>query len=187
MLRNSAKLFQTLTISGMERDAAAEAARSLPFVTDPEPDFDAIPLMQKIALLKMHESQVKRTVIEKLSEHCQDGPSADDYTALREQGLIARQHGKRWDDLTSAGIALVRKLETKLCFDFGIHLMIEASRHNTTVRFECSCGRWSTNIYKDEFTNRNKFVQFNRHLRTAKAMDGLLSALTAANDEAART
>ncbi len=182
MLRNSSRYSSTLTCSEITRRDAADAARLLPAVVVPEPDFDALSLMQKIALMKMHESPVSRTVVGRLSEDCQCTPSADDYAALREHGLIARLHGKRWDDLTQNGSALARKLETKLCCDFGIHLRLERSRPNTNVNFECSCGGWKATIYKDEFTQKNAHVQFNRHLWMVKRMAGLVRALTPAND-----
>jgi hypothetical protein len=106
----------------------------------------ALPTMQQAALLTLHESVVRRTVVRRLLEDAQDIPRAPDYRILARLGLALYHTGKRRHDLTDEGRIAAVMLERVLCQRFGIHLMSDAGSVGSQQKYVCCCGQWSTTV-----------------------------------------
>lgn len=163
-------------------DILARYLRERDHALNPKPaisDIDPLTLstLQQAALLQMHESPVKRAVINKLCEDAQARPSFADYAALVELGLCERNAGKRFHDLTSAGRIAVNTLEKKLCGKFSIHVLMERGRANGfTARFFCPCG-WSVEVRNSTTAPGNAHAQYQTHLRTVRRLKDLTDVL----------
>lgn len=166
-----------LRVEDFERIAIADAQRDLPYQFAPEPrDLDHLSLMQKAAAIGMTEDHVKRTIVARLLEHAQDKPQSAEYAALVEMGLCEKPDGKRWHQLTYEGRVSAARLSTKLCREFGIHLMREGAAGRYDVNFHCCCG-WSTSVRKGSFTQSNAQGRFSQHVITSKATGELIEAM----------
>lgn len=136
-----------------------------------------LPALQQAALLQMHESHVKRMLTGIVLEDCQDKPGHPDYAALASMGLCDRNEGKRYHDLTVAGIVAAKTLERSLCKQHGIHLLLGPfGGGGPTVSYRCPCG-WSTQVRNSTTAPNNGRARWNAHVSTAQGMSKLVVAL----------
>lgn len=182
MRRGNLTLFNAAATRSVMADAAKVEASLVPMQA-PEPvrPFDALalPALMQAAMLMMHESQVKRSLIAKLLEDSQDTPSSLDFRNLRNLGLCEWKVGKRLHDLTAIGIASVKELERKLCIKLDVHCMTERGRSGSfEVRFACPCG-FSTLVRASGTAPGNAAVRHHTFIKTQQRMASLVDAMTA--------
>lgn len=173
----------TVTISELA-SKSAEIARLYPDHVwrppTPAAPFDPMTLhtMQKIALLWMHESPVRRHVVARLSEDTQDKPSMTDFTALRLLGLCEYKRGKRQHELTPQGLVAAATLEKRLCQTLGIHVKLGGDDNmQGSTRFYCSCGQWSITRPRNIYASQNSVWAFLAHCEAARIANETLQRM----------
>lgn len=158
--------------------AAARQAAAPPEV--PSIPFDPMTLhtLQKVALLWMHESPVRRAVTASLLEDAQDKPSMTDFMALRLLGLCEYNRGKRQHELTPSGRVAASTLEKRLCQTLGIHVKLGGNDNlQGSVRYYCSCGQWSIYRPRNIYASKNSVFAFLRHCDVARAANEALQRM----------
>lgn len=134
-------------------------------------------VIQQAALVQMRESQVKRAVVARLLEECQDKPRVSDYEALVTMGLAEKGAADKWHKLTYQGRRISGHLEARLCARFQIHLLAESGSDRFNVSFRCCCG-WKTQVPKQSPSVwRNARARFARHEGTAEGIRELRAAM----------
>lgn len=142
----------------------------------PDPDLDAIPFIQQVAIITMTFGPVKWAILNAMAEHCQDKPSWPDYRALVALGWADKKANENWHHLVGRGNYVAMLLERKLCAEYGIHLMKEGAGDSYHVRVSCCCG-WRASVAKGNHTGRDGRSAFNNHVATAQGMARIVGSL----------
>lgn len=140
-------------------------------------DASTLPTFSKVALLWMHESQVKRALSARLLDGWDCYPSKRDFAPLVERGLCEWKPGKRQHDLTPEGVIAVKKLERDLCARFNIHQFIDNPVSvGWQLRYRCTCGSDYV-VRKSPTAYGNAHSQWVREHATKAGIDKLYTAL----------
>lgn len=142
-----------------------------------EPDLSDLPIIDQIAVMMMHESQVARTVVKHLRAEVDEGPCMADYHRLAAQGMCMKRPADRWHRLTPEGHALARALERHLCQHYGIHLLLRSGEFaGGMAAFRCPCG-WSIGVQRSPSGENSARRAFGGHIGAAGGMRKAFVAL----------
>lgn len=139
-------------------------------VHPPRPNTDAtlLPLILQAALMQMHESQVNRALVSRLTLEARAKIEAQDYHKLVDLQLAEKRPRERWHTLTVWGRIAVADLEQKLCQRFDIHLFVERQgKLRFDSMFSCPCG-WSTTVPRGRSAGGWARIYYAKHLERAK-------------------
>lgn len=132
-----------------------------------QPGDDLQPL-QQIAILHMMYSTTARGLAQRIAStnDIQDRPVWSDFHALTEKGLCIRPVGSQWHVLTLDGQDFAKRMLSHLCRTYNVHVMDEIRGDDGSVRFRCSCGKWSSGVFRSSgmYTWRRASNSFSAHL-----------------------
>jgi len=166
----------------LEREGFVRPAGGLQVVQGPvsQPGDDLSPL-QQIAILRMMYSTTARGLAQRIAavNDIQDRPAWSDFYALVEKGLCIRPVGSQWHVLTLDGQAFAKSMLTHLCRVHDVHVMDEIRGDDGSVRFRCSCGGWSSGVFRSNgmYTWRRASNSFSAHLPKVDANGNRLTKL----------